>query len=128
MVLYRITLVLLAEELKAEDMGLLSPFNADNAAFDGSERQSAQLLKVLMESGPDQRYFIDPAKSLFISDTPGQEAAVRREFEAEGLALNFIGGSICLGSYLGPQEELEVWLKPQVEAWAHGVRVLGKIY
>ena len=35
--------------------------------------------------------------------------------------------SLYLGAYLGPQEELEAWVKPQVEAWAHWVRVLGKI-
>ena len=36
MFLYRITLVPLAEELRAADPGLLSPFYAGNAAFDGS--------------------------------------------------------------------------------------------
>ena len=36
MVLYRITLVTLTEELRAADPGLLSPFYADDAAFDGS--------------------------------------------------------------------------------------------
>ena len=30
-----------------------------------------------------------------------------------------------MGVYLGLQEELAAWLKPQMEAWAHGVRVLG---
>ena len=41
--------------------------------------------------------------------------------------LNFVSGSRYLGEYLDPQAELEVWIKPQVEAWAHGVRVLAKI-
>ena len=41
--------------------------------------------------------------------------------------MNFIIGSQYTGAYLGPQKELEAWVKPQVEAWAHGVRVLGKI-
>ena len=41
--------------------------------------------------------------------------------------MNFVSGSRYLGAYLGPQEELEAWVKPQVEAWAHGVMVLGKI-
>ena len=45
----------------------------------------------------------------------------------DGLALNFISGSRYLGAYLGPQKELKAWVNPQVEAWAHGVRVLGKI-
>ena len=41
--------------------------------------------------------------------------------------LNLISVSIYLGAYLGPQEELAAWVKPQVEAWAHGVRVLDQI-
>ena len=45
----------------------------------------------------------------------------------EGLVLNFVSVSRYLGSYLGPQVQLEVWVKPQVEAWSHGVRVLDKI-
>ena len=41
MVLYGITLVPLSEELRAADSGLLSPFYADDAAFDGLARGSA---------------------------------------------------------------------------------------
>ena len=41
--------------------------------------------------------------------------------------LNFVSGSRYLGSYLGLQAELEEWVKPQVEAWDHRVRVLAKI-
>ena len=75
----------------------------------------------------DQGYFPNPAKSLFISDTPGQEEAERREFVAEMLALNSVSGSRYLGAYLVPQEELAAWVKPQVEAWFHGVRFLFRI-
>ena len=78
MVLYGITLAPLAEELRAVDKGLLSPFHADDAAFDGSARQSAQLLKLLMEREPDRGYFPEPAKSLFISDTTGKKEAAKR--------------------------------------------------
>ena len=74
-VLYGITLVPLGEELRAADLGLLLPFYANDAAFDGSAGQSVQLLKLLMKRGPYWVYFPKPAKSLFISDTPGQEAA-----------------------------------------------------
>ena len=80
-----------------------------------------------MKRGPDRGYFPEPAKSLFISDTLGQEAAAKREFAAEILILNFVSGSRYLGAYLGPQAEFEAWVKPQVEAWAHGVAVLAKI-
>ena len=103
MALYGITLVPLAEELRAADPGLLSPFYADDAAFDGSTRRSAQLLKLLMKRGPERGYFPEPAKSLFILDTPGQEAGAKREFAAEGLTLNFVSGSRYLGANLGPQ-------------------------
>ena len=80
-----------------------------------------------MRRGPDWGYFPEPAKSLFISDTPEQEAGAKRAFAAEGLVLNFVSGHIYLGAYLGPQAELEAWVKPQVEAWSHGVKVLAKI-
>ena len=70
MVLHGITLVPLAEDLRAADLGLLLPFYANNAAFDGSARRSAQLLKLLMKKGPDRRYYLEPSKSLFILDTP----------------------------------------------------------
>ena len=59
MVLYRITLVSLAEDLRAVDPGLLSPFYADDVAFDGSARRSAHLLNLLMERGLEQRCSID---------------------------------------------------------------------
>ena len=93
MVLYRITLVPLAKELRAADPGILSPFYADNAAFDGSRQRSAQLLKLLMKMRPDWGYFPEPAKSLFILETPGQEEAAKRALAVEGLTLNFVSGS-----------------------------------
>ena len=80
-----------------------------------------------MKRGPDRGYFPEPAKSLFISDTLGQEEAEKRDFAKEGLVMNFDSGSRYLKEYLGPQAELEAWVKPQVEAWAYGVRVLVKI-
>ena len=127
MVLCGITLSPLAEELRAAFPGPLSPFYADDAAFDGLTQRSAQLLELLMKRRPDRGYFPETAKSLFISDTPGQEAAAKMEFEKEGLDLNFVSGSRYLGAYLGPHAELEEWVKPQVEARAHGVKVLAKI-
>ena len=62
MVLYRITLAPLAEDLRAADPGLHYLFYADDAAFDDSERRSAQLLKMLMKRGPDQGYFPETAE------------------------------------------------------------------
>ena len=85
MVLYRITLVPLEEELRAADPGLIYPFYADNTTFDGLARRSAQLIKLLIKRGPERGYFPEPAMSLFISDNPGQEEGAKREFAKEGL-------------------------------------------
>ena len=41
--------------------------------------------------------------------------------------LNFVSGRRYLWAYLGPQAKLEVWVKPQVEAWTHRVRLLTKV-
>ena len=70
MVMYGIILVPLAKEIIAADPGILSPFYVDDAAFDGSEQRSSQPLKLLMKRGTDRGYFPEPAKSLFILDTP----------------------------------------------------------
>ena len=110
----RIILIPLAEESSVADLGLLSPFYADDVASDSLARLSAQLLKLLMKRGPDQGHFTEPDKSLFILDKPGQGEAAKREFVAEGLTLDFVIGSWHLGEYLGPRDQLEAWVKPQV--------------
>ena len=66
-----------------------------------------------MKRGTDRGYFPNPAKSLFISDTPGQEETAKREFSAEDLTLNFVSGSQYLGAYLGPQDQLKEWVNPR---------------
>ena len=68
MVLYRITLVPLLEELRDAYPTLLSPSYADDAVFDGSERRNVEQIRLLMDQGTDRGYFPDPAKSLFIAD------------------------------------------------------------
>ena len=104
MVLYGITLVPLAEELRAVDSGLLYLFYVDDMAFDGLAKFCSHILKLLMEMEPDRGYLPEPDKSLFIVDTPWQEEAKRREFEAKGIVLNFVSGSRYLGAYHDPQE------------------------
>ena len=70
-------------------------------ALENLAQTIAQILKLLMERGPDWGYLSETAKYLFILDTPGQEGAVRREFAAEGLVIYFVSGSRYLGAYLG---------------------------
>ena len=71
MVLYGITLVPLLEEIRDAYPTLLSPYYADDAAFDGSTRRNMKQIRLLMDQGTDRAYFPDPAKSLFIADKPG---------------------------------------------------------
>ena len=78
MVLYGITPVPMEEEIQSAEMGIIPPFYADNAAFNGSLHRSAQLLKLLMERGPDRGYFPKPAKSIFMADLPDQEEATNQ--------------------------------------------------
>ena len=62
---------------------------------------------MLMDQGLDQLYFTETAKYLFISDNPEGEEMARLEFDWAGLNLNYANGSLYLGAYLGPMEELE---------------------
>ena len=48
-VLYGVTLVPLVEELWEADPGILTPLYVDDAAFEGSSRRSAHMLKLLMK-------------------------------------------------------------------------------
>ena len=41
--------------------------------------------------------------------------------------MNFVGAGRYMGAYLGTREELEAWVKTQVETWDHRVRILVKI-
>ena len=70
MVLYRINLVSLAEDIWYSDPGLLISFYVDNTEFNGSKMRSVQLMKVLLEWGAAQGYFPEPTKFLFIADFP----------------------------------------------------------
>ena len=106
MVLYGIALAPLAEKLQDVDPTLISPLYADDVAFDGSERPSAAHLRLLMERGTVRGYFPDPAKSLFIVDSPEEKEEAKREFDRAGLNLNYVDGGRYLGAYLGPREDL----------------------
>ena len=92
MVLYGITLVLLSDDLSDADPTLLSPFYADDAAFDGSAWKIAAQLCLLMDRREDQTYFPDPANSIFIADNPEEKEAAKKEFERAGINLNHIHG------------------------------------
>ena len=63
--------------MKGADTTLLSPCYANDAAFDGSVRQSVAELELLMDWGTDWVYFPDPVKSLFIVDNPEEKKTAK---------------------------------------------------
>ena len=76
-VLYGITLAPLEHNLREAYPTLMSPFYANDALFDGLSRKRAAQLKMIMDQGPDQGYFPETAKSLFIDDNLEDEDAER---------------------------------------------------
>ena len=116
LVLYGTTLVPLAEERRDTDPTVLSPLYTNDAVFDESAMRSAAQLRLLMDRGPDQGYFYNPAPSLLISDNPEEKEAAVREFDMESLNLNYTDVRRYLGAYLGHGEKLEEWVQPKVEA------------
>ena len=77
-VLYGIALYPLVEKLRDADITLLSPFYANDAAFDGSMWRSAAQLRLLMDQGPDRGYFPESAKSLFIAKKTDEKRATNK--------------------------------------------------
>ena len=84
-VLYGVTLAPLEEELQVSYSVLIAPFYSNDADFDSSLWGSVRLISIIMERGPISRCFSNLSKSLFISDTPDQEASAKWDFVAERL-------------------------------------------
>ena len=99
MVLHGVALVSLTEALRDVDPTLLSLFYSVDTSFDGSEHRSAAQLRLLMDSRPDQGYFPDPYKSIFIVENPEEKEAAKREFNWAGLNLNNVDCGRYLGAY-----------------------------
>ena len=90
MVLYGITLVPLAEDLRDADPTLLSPFYYNYAAFYGSERRIMEQLRLLVHRGTYWGYFPKQAKSVFVADNPEDKEAGRQGFDQAGLNINYL--------------------------------------
>ena len=128
MVLYGITLVPLMEKLREADPTLSPTLYAYDTVSDGLAQRNAAQMRLLMDWGWDQGYFPDPANLLFIDNNPEEKESERWKFDRAGLQITYIDDSQYLGAYLDIKEELETWVGTKVEAWAHRVRNLAKIY
>eukprot|EP00957_Ditylum_brightwellii_P044679 3387409-Ditylum_brightwellii.AAC.1 len=88
MVTYGITLVPLAEQIRAADAEVMVPFYADNITLDGPVGRNACQLKLLMEHGPDRGYFPEPDKSIHVCDIAEDTKKARTAFDAAGMKVN----------------------------------------
>ena len=70
-----------------------------------------------MDRGADQRYFPEPAKSLFIADNLEEEESEKREFERAGLNINYLDVSCYLGAFWGTERSYRSGCSPR---WRHG--------
>ena len=94
---------------------LRAPFYSDYAMFGGPADRNAGLMIILLEWGPVRGYYPEPAKSIFICDSPTLEETAKQAFEAEVLKVNVVPGSQYIGAYVVQSEEMDAWVPSQVE-------------
>ena len=66
MLLYALTLVPLAEEMREAHPNILQPWYADDASMAGKVSRIAALMRILLARGPARGYYPEPAKSVFL--------------------------------------------------------------
>ena len=79
MFVYGISMVPLAEFLRAEVPSLIQTWYADDCSMGGRVSGIATAMKLLLEKGPQRGYFPEPAMSIFIGqreDTPRAKAVL----------------------------------------------------
>eukprot|EP00957_Ditylum_brightwellii_P181905 13858367-Ditylum_brightwellii.AAC.1 len=108
---YRITLVPLAEELKAKGEKVLPPFYADDLSLDGLAKASTRLMLHVMEYGPDQGNFLEPTKLIHICDDKSQVEVARAVFKKLGLEVKFYDGFWCVGRFICRDAQRENYLQ-----------------
>jgi hypothetical protein len=124
MVLYGLALLPLSQRLRQEVPTLLQPWYADDCAMGGSTGDIATAMHLLQTLGPARGYFPEPEKSIIVCPSASLEAA-RQALSA--FDFRFCTGHRYLGGFLGDASLRQDWIRPQVEKWKEGVRVLAKI-
>jgi hypothetical protein len=89
-----------------------------------STKDIATAMHLLQQLGPARGYFPEPEKSIVVCPSASLEAA-RQDLAA--FDFRFSTGHRYLGGFLGDATLRQDWIRPQVEQWEEGVRVLAKI-
>jgi hypothetical protein len=90
----------------------------------GRSSQVAEAMINLQRLGPEQGYFPEPAKSIFVCNPEDQPGAKER---LEAFGFKFVDGSRYVGGFLGSEAALSEWLEPQIAQWVRGVESLAKV-
>ncbi len=105
---------------------VLQPWYTDNLAMIGASKRIARVFQLLMEKGPSEGYFPEPAKLYHIYPKE-EEAEARAAFEEAGIEVNFCQGKRYAGGFVGSEAMLERWLDPMVKKWVTGIETLARI-
>jgi hypothetical protein len=124
MVLYGLAVLPLVRQLKREFPLVEQPWYADDAAAGGQFSALHKQFRRLQELGPSFGYFAEPSKSFLIVQ-PQQLDRAKAFFK--DMAITVETGHRYLGSYIGDQGPLDVWLRSKVHTWAEAVKALARV-
>eukprot|EP00804_Cyclotella_cryptica_P017895 CCRYP_001275-RA/>CCRYP_001275-RA protein AED:0.09 eAED:0.08 QI:0/-1/0/1/-1/1/1/0/754 len=126
MILYGVSLLSLAEDLRKFQPGLLQPWYADDFSIYGRASQVASLFNRLCAKGPSIGYFPAPAKSWAICPKR-MESNAKAILDAAGLPVRWSRGQRYVGGFVGSSKMQGRWLQPMVQKWVSGVERLAKV-
>jgi hypothetical protein len=124
MVLYGLTMVPLAEALRAAVPSVIQPWYADDAAMTGPIAGIGEAQRLLCAWGPHRGYFPEPGKSVLIvgATTPHADLAPVAEFNFQRQE-----GHRYVGGFVGSPTTEAAWIAPQVHQWTCGVDSLASV-
>ena len=124
--LYGVSLLGLANDLRKSQPTVLQPWYADDFSLYGRATDVANLFNQLCEKGPSVGYFPAPAKSWVICPKRMENTA-KAILDAAGLPVKWSRGQRYVGGFIGSPRMQERWLKPMVSKWVGGVEKLAKV-
>ena len=124
MILYGITLVPLAKQLKEAVPDLIHSWYADDAALAGDSSRIRKAVRLLQQWGPQRGYFLEADKSIAVVPDAYRDRAelILREFN-----FTFLDGHRYVGGFIGADSARDVWLAEKIQGWVFGVHELAKV-
>ncbi|KAL7477025.1 hypothetical protein ACHAW6_002844 [Cyclotella cf. meneghiniana] len=126
MILYRIGLLPLAEDLRHENPSILQPWYANNFAIEGPASKVPGLFQCLCQCGPNVGYFLSPAKSYIVCPQASKPTA-KATFDATDLPRQFSRGQYYINGFIGSLTKRNHWLTPLIDKWVLGINHLSTV-